>query len=233
VKKVFICSAIVGLLSFKIFSQTPQEPDFSGVITGRVLNKDGRPVVKAEVCASPTMIPWVGPLPCDESDSSGRFSIHIWRPAEYTIRAEKEKDGYPATDNTFYGSQAFTPDLPRVSLTEHQTRQEVTVRLGPRFGKLTGKVVDAQTGRSIEIVTVRLHHANTPTHYYSVGTIYRKGRLRILVPPVPIIFKISADGYQDWWYGADGTEGRAEALQVAPGSTRDMALSLQPIGKNK
>ena len=36
------------------------------------------------------------------------------------------------------------------------------------------------------------------------------GRLRLPVPPVPVIFKISAPGYQPWWHGADGSEDRAD-----------------------
>src|SRR5689334_7949213 len=100
-RSIFLGSAIVGLLALNISGQTLQQPEFSGVITGRVLNEDGRPVAKAEVCANPAGIPWAGQLPCDHSDSSGCFSIHVWQPAEYVITAVKEKEGYPETFNTF------------------------------------------------------------------------------------------------------------------------------------
>jgi hypothetical protein len=62
---------------------------------------------------------------------------------------------------------------------------------------------------------------------------YPKGRLRLLLPPVPVIFKISAPGYQEWWYGADGSEERAEALLIETGSTRELAITLQPIIKGE
>ncbi|MDQ3012109.1 MAG: carboxypeptidase-like regulatory domain-containing protein [Acidobacteriota bacterium] len=226
----FFGLTVAGLLAFKILGQTPQQ-DFPGVVTGRVVNQEGRPVVKAEVCASPTMVAWMGELPCGRSDSSGKFSIHIWRPAEYAITAVKEKEGYPNTHNTFYGSAAVV--LPIVTMIEGKTHQEVTVRLGPPFGRLTGKIVDAETGKPIEGVRIELHHANIPANFMSLGTGYSKGRLRLLVSPVPIIFKISAPGYQGWWYGADGSEKGAEALQVGLGSTRELTIPLQPISKSK
>ena len=107
-----------------------------GVITGRVLNEKGQPVAKAEVCADPPAPGWAGKLPCGRSDSRGAFTIHVWLPAEYVITAEREKDGYPNTFNTFYGPPAVA--LPRVTIKEGQTQQEVTVYLGPAFGKLNG-----------------------------------------------------------------------------------------------
>jgi hypothetical protein len=228
----FLVAAIVGLLALNISAQAPHPPNFSGVVTGRVLDEDGHPVVKARVCASPT-IGWIGRIPCSESDSGGKFSIHIWRPAEYAITAEKEKDGYPATDNTFYGSPAFSPVLPRVIMSDDETRHQVTVQLGPPFGRLIGKVVDAETGQTIESVRMELHHANTPANAIRRSKGYRKGRLWMLVPPVPIIFKISAPGYKEWWYGADGSEGGAEALEVGFGSTRELAIPLRPVTKTK
>jgi hypothetical protein len=226
-------SVVAGLLVLNISAQAPRPPKFSGVITGRVLNEDGQPVVMAEVCANPRMIPWAGRLPCSDSDSRGRFSIKIWTPAEYVVTAVKEDEGYPNTDDTFYGSPSFTPVLPRVIMSEDETRQEVTVQLGPPFGRLTGKVVDTETGQPIEIVTLELHHVNTPANSLKRATIYREGRLRLLVPPMPIILKISAPGYQEYWSGADGSESGAEALEVGLGSSRELAIPLRPISKSK
>ena len=124
-RRVFVGSVVAGLLGLKTSAQTSQQTEFSGVVTGRVLNEKGQPVAKAEVCADPLTLPWTGQFPCGRSDSGGAFTIHVWRSAEYVITAEKEKDGYPNTVNTFYGPPAVA--LPRVAMKEGQTQQEVTV----------------------------------------------------------------------------------------------------------
>jgi len=230
-RKVFVVLMAAGLFALNVSGQTPQEPEFSATVTGQVLNDEGRPVANAEVCGHPTMIPWVGPLPCGDSDSKGKFSLHVWVPAEYVITAAKEKDGYPDAHNGFYGSPAVV--FPSLVVTENKARQEVTIQLGLPYGKVIGKIVDAETNKPIEIVSIEMHHANTPANFIKMGTSYSKGRLRLLLPPVPVIFKISAEGYQDWWYGADGSEERAESLHIALGSTRELIISLQPISKSK
>jgi len=230
-RRLFVGSLVAGLLGFKTSAQISQQTEFSGVITGRVLNEKGEPVAKAEVCADPATLGWAGKLPCGRSDSAGAFTIHVWRPAEYVITAVKEKDGYPDTFNTFYGPPSVA--LPRVTIKEGQPRQEVTVNLGPAYGRLTGKISDAETGRPIESVMMDLRHANNPANFIRRSTGYPKGQLRLLLPPVPVIFKISASGYKEWWYGADGSEERAEALLVMTGSTRELVIPLRPINKGK
>ena len=104
--------------------------------------------------------------------------------------AVKEKEGYPDTSSAFYGPPAVA--LPRVTMKEGQTQQEVTVYIGPAFGKLTGKIIDAETGQPIESVKLELRHANNSSIFINRSTGYPKGRLRLLIPPVPMIFKISA-----------------------------------------
>ena len=94
-RRIFVSSVVAGLLGLKTSAQTSQQTEFSGVITGRVVNEKVQPVAKAEVCADPATLPWIGELPCGRSDSAGAFTIHVWRPAEYVITAVKEKDGYP------------------------------------------------------------------------------------------------------------------------------------------
>jgi hypothetical protein len=230
-RRLFVGSVVAGLMGLKTSAQTSRQMEFSGVITGRVLNEKGQPVVKAEVCADPATLPWTGPFPCGRSDSAGAFTIHVWRPAEYVITAVKEKDGYPNTFNTFYGPPPVA--LPRVTMKEGQTRQEVTVYLGPAYGQLTGKIRDAETGQPINSVRMVLRHANNTANFISLSNGYPKGRLRLPLPPVPVIFKISAPGYKEWWYGADGSEERAEALLIETGSTRELAITLQPINKSK
>jgi len=92
-----------------------------------------------------------------------------------------------------------------------------------------GKVRDAETSQPIESVIMALHHANNPINAMGVSTGLPKGRLRLPVPPVPVIFKISAPGYQPWWHGADGSEERAEALHIANGATRELDIRLHRI----
>jgi hypothetical protein len=225
-RRMFVGSIAAGFLASKTLSQNSPQTEFSGVINGYVLNEEGRPVGKADVYAQPTKAAWAGRLPSGRSDSSGRFTIHVWHPTEYAVTAVKEKDGYPDTYNSFYGPPTVT--WPIVTIGEWQTHHEVTVYLGPSLGRLTGKILDAETAQPIEIVRMNLHHLNNPEKFISRGAEYPKGRYRLLVPVVPVKFKISVPGYQEWWYGADGSEERAEALQIEPGSTRELTIRLRP-----
>ena len=52
-RQVFVGSVVAGLLALNTVAQISQQAEFSGVVTGRVLNEKGQPVVKAEVCADP------------------------------------------------------------------------------------------------------------------------------------------------------------------------------------
>jgi hypothetical protein len=94
---------------------------------------------------------------------------------------------------------------------------------------LTGKVRDAETNQPIKSVIMALHHADNPINAMGRSTGLPMGRLRLPVPPVPVIFKISAPGYQPWWYGADGSEERAEALHIVNGATRELDIHLHRI----
>jgi hypothetical protein len=98
---------------------------------------------------------------------------------------------------------------------------------------LAGKISDAETGQPIESVMMDLRHANNPANFIRLSRGYPKGQLRLLLPPVPVIFKISVPGYKEWWYGADGSEERSEALLIETGSTRESSITLQPINKSK
>ena len=86
IRRVFAASSIVCLMALEVFSQSPEQPESSVVVTGRVLNEKGQPVAKAEVCASPTVAAVIGELDCDHSNSGGAFRIYIRGSIEYTMR---------------------------------------------------------------------------------------------------------------------------------------------------
>jgi hypothetical protein len=176
-RHAFVCSVFVYLSALNIFAQPALQTEFWGEITGRVLNENGQPVAKAKVCAAPSPRAWLGEIPCESSKSDGTFTIHLMGAFECVITAEKERDGYPNTLNSFYGSTA-TP-LPTVVLDERRKKQDITVYVGPAFGMLNVKLRDAETDRPIESVMMELHHANNPANTISRSTGFPKGRLQL------------------------------------------------------
>jgi hypothetical protein len=98
------------------------------------------------------------------------------------------------------------------------------LRLGPKAGKLTGTIVDAETRRPVEVpALIRLCRTEAPKYCYRVSTALQ---LDILVPSAPFTIQISVSGYQDW-DGSEGADGPPASLQVASGATKMLKVSLE------
>ena len=52
------------------------------------------------------------------------------------------------------------------------------------------------------------------------------GKVTVLVPSMPIRIEIQAPGYEDWYYGGNGTSEQALSLCLVPGTTEEIEALL-------
>jgi hypothetical protein len=198
-----------------------------GAVEGMVLGEGGRPVPGVTVFAVPENGP---PLPGFgyevHADAKGKFFLpRVW-PGLNRLCAKDQSKFYPETGTTFYDSDF---PYPEVRVKEAEIARNVIIRLGPRAGRLTGKVLDADTGTPIRRAGLTFLHAEGAQEY--MGTTLRWPTLDfdVLVPSTkPFRMKVWAPGYQTWYYGKDGTQAGAEPLRLSPGETKELVIRLHP-----
>lgn len=152
---------------------------------------------------------------CAESDSQGKFNITISQPGTYQIIADKISEGYMPSYYPFYKDAGSS--IPEVTLNEANASQVVAVKLPPKSGLITGKVIDEATDRRVPNFVVWIWQARDPnarTHQTVNG---QSGTFRILAPNVPFRMRVVADGYEDWVMGGGVLVSLAGA-QKGPGS---------------
>ena len=204
-------------------AQTAQQDPL--VIKGQVLDDHGRPVSSANVIASPDG-GLRGRLPSASSDSRGEFSIVVYKPDSYKVSASKPADGHPSTSNPFY--YPTEDSLAHVSVLGAGEAPFATIRFGPRAGNFAGRIVDAETGSVVEDFQIILCRAEVPKYCQRLSTKHSGGQFSIPVPQVLLTIQISASGYEDW-YGAEREDGRPMSVQVSPGTTKGLDVSLKRL----
>ncbi|MCA1614003.1 MAG: carboxypeptidase-like regulatory domain-containing protein, partial [Acidobacteria bacterium] len=122
----------------------------------------------------------------------------------------------------------YPPENPsnKVFVNEDQDAPFVTVRFGAKAGRIVGHVLDAETNLPIRDVWVGLCRVEVPRYCHRLTAKSADGRFQQLVPSATFTIQISAPGYEDW-YGDEGEGRRPEPMQVAPGATRQLNVSLQ------
>ena len=138
----------------------PQDPRWTGIIRGRVVSTDGRPLPRAEVRTLTTIVvrapnqPDRPPVAFNAvnvtADRDGRFELSGLPPARFQLTAAKV--GYSPP-----GVAAM--DLPRnfgvrVDLADSEVRERVDITLAP-WGALSGRIVD-ELGEPLQDVSVQL-----------------------------------------------------------------------------
>jgi Carboxypeptidase regulatory-like domain len=214
----------------------------TGSIEGQVVDAEGQPVAGVRVYAFRDDFV-KGILPAFYTDEHGKFLIKNLTAGIYTVQATKEQDGYPDTDSPFL-SGPITP--PRVNVVDQQTTRGVIVQLGPKISRLVGRVMDAVTHRSIINAKIIISRVDNPT-IKSVTDLDQSeaklspnirlppaaranGTFNIPVPSAEIKIKVSALGYEDWYYN-EGSNEKSDILYLAPNTTKEIIIRLRPINR--
>ncbi|HXJ87956.1 MAG TPA: carboxypeptidase-like regulatory domain-containing protein [Candidatus Binatia bacterium] len=139
---------IALVLSCCAVSQTPDPTPVDGRISGRVVNKDGKPVSGARVYLSEEASSLVDASSVvTRTDAAGRFDFgRKLKHGVYEIHAQKEKDGYPNPTSKFYQPLNFSPQ--NVQLFGDHPDEKITIQLEDQAAMLIGRVFDAQWAAS-------------------------------------------------------------------------------------
>ena len=168
---------------------------------------------------------------CAESEAQGKFVINLSQAGTYQVVADKMSAGYMPTYLPFYKDpKALNPE---VRLSNENPTANVSVKLEPQSGLITGKVVDEATDQRVPNFVVWTWQARDPnarTHQVVHG---QSGMFRIFAPNEPFRMRIEADGYEDWVMGGGvlvslaGAKKGPGSLLVRSGNKTEFAIYLK------
>jgi len=220
-KRFAVCSFIVVLLVVQCAVAGQQSDSRWHTITGKVADQQDQPVERARVCADV----YNGRLPCGLSNANGEFSIAVERVGSYTIYAEQLEKAYPPGILAFYGK--LWSDLPKVTVEDTSRITPVTIKLGPRAGRLVLTVLDGATSKPIEGGSADLCRFGEPNSFWSISQAWPKGPYEILTPEVPFTIK-----FQTWhnkWVDRKAFDEAGlpvETVQLELGARKEMTIRL-------
>jgi len=185
-----------------------------------VVNPAGQPVAKADVVAYDVTRGSRGPRPHAVTDEAGNFEIAGLEAGTYYMSAQKESEGYASTIDGFHSAGLIT--VPSVSVTDNQVVEGIILHLGPKSGRLTGKIVDTRTKSPIQQAAITLRRADNPEQFYGTSS---ESKFSLLVPAVPFTIDVEAKGYKKWTYtDASGKH----VLRLTSGQRKELTISLDP-----
>jgi hypothetical protein len=222
---------ILIYLAFLV-TATAQSPS-PYTIAGDLRDDGGQFSSGATVCALQTngKVVNVRDRVCVESDAQGKFVINLAGMGIYQVVAEKRSEGYMPPYLPYY-KDPKTP-IPEVTVSGENPHASVSVKLGPRGGLISGKVIDEATDLPIHdfvVWTWQARDVNARTHEVVKGPF---GRFRIPAPPVPFTMRVVSAGYEDWTMGGGvltslaGSRKGPGSLLVRSGNNAEFAVYLK------
>jgi hypothetical protein len=101
-----------------------------------------------------------------------------------------------------------------LEVTGGQTIGGVRIVLGPKAGRLVWWVLESETHQPVLGPRMVLYPVGRPRDYIAPGL--GPGFDYVLVPSAkPVMLRVSAHGYQTWYYGSDGTLAHAMPLRIS------------------
>jgi len=194
---------------------TIENLDFSlirgGVITGRVVDSDGRPVIEEEVYLSPDGPSYGSPLPAAITDDRGIYRIFGLRPGKYKVAAGKNDVGPSSTgpprgavySRTYYPGATDPAQATVIQISNGSETTNIDITFGRTLTRHTasGRVVNGQTGQPIPDVRYNIIQffgpSSTSSHRGSLTNQKGEFKLENLTPGQYAIFVGPEEG-KEW-----------------------------------
>ena len=189
-----------------------------GIVRGRVVDQKGIPVSGARVYSMIMDRPPRG-RSADrgtETDENGVFYLGCVEQGTNGIYVSKEADYYPDTSLTMFITKLGL--APVLNIAGGQVINGVEVRLGPKAGRLTGQVVDANTGKTIEGAVLSICRNGRNPECRQLNANNSSQGFSQLLPPIAFTVRASAPGYE---------QGTSILVQIKPSSVKTLIIPLK------
>lgn len=138
------------------------------------------------------------------------------------MSTKKEGDGYPNTEFDFYSNGSSL----KVSLTPQSPAAKVTITLGSKAATLNGTISDAVTGAPVIGAGACLWRLSNPDFWVDTSV---SPTCSLLIPSqIPVVLKLHAPGYADWYYPGVSDASKATALTLDASKSTNIDVQLQP-----
>jgi len=240
---IIALSILIALLAP---AQVRPLPHSQGQISGILLYPNGMPVSKGKVALTGAR-PGENPTEVStETDHDGKFEFKHLRFTSYWFGPSKEDEAYGDGEAVSVQGGVRLADPDGVKLTSAAPTAHVVLKLGSKWGILTGKVEDLTTHQPV-VALLRFaeelgHSTSNEPHY--THDYFKKdasGAFRTLIPPAMKLFlQVNAKGYKPWLY-PDGLgtvvflEGRRVQqplpLRMTSGEEKSLTIEMEPEAK--
>ena len=201
------------LLALTLSAQTRAE---TGVIKGRVVDKDGTPVKAALVNAELLGSPMAKAIRYVTADETGTFLIDRLAFGTYHVFGKKEEEGF--ADTHWFSST----EAPRITISAQQPSGNVLLMFGPKAGVLAGMVRDARTGKPV-LAGFTLRRLSDSWFLSSS----QPSNFRIFVPAsTDVSIEVESPSYRTWAYMNPTSNSRQ--LRLDPGGQIHLDITLLP-----
>jgi hypothetical protein len=186
-------------------------------ISGKVLLKDGTPLVGATVYALPGVD--MRHQIATQTDRDGGFLLTGIPPGEAYLHVFDEQAGY--ADNFFAFYAIPGDDLIKVVVAPNTITTDIIFHLADKAARLKLEILD-DNGKPIQdAAQLAFTRPDTSADYSRASG----SDVSMLVPPVPFSLKIQVNGFKPWHYS--DTSGTSALLTPRPGETVTVVAHLR------
>ena len=217
-KSSAIFAALLYLATLGTAAIPAAAQEFTGKISGIVVDAHGKGVAGAWVSAGCGDRPLGGRIPGALSDSDGRFTIGSLELTDCSVLACNEQADIPCL-------APVNPALVvKITLTATIPTANIQVQLGEKGTVITGTIRDASTGEKLPAI-FEFHPVKFPNQG---GSMSSPADYRIFIAPsTDYSLKISAPGYKSWSYANHHIWHRS--IRLAPHAHLYLNVKLKPL----
>ncbi len=199
-------AALPILLALLAPAQVSPRAHSQGRISGILVYPNGTPVPKGRVVVTGARRHENPDEVSTETDQDGRFEFRHLRFTSYWFGPSKEDEGYGDGEAVSVRGGVKLADPTGVKLTPAAPTAHVILKLGPKWGILSGTVEDRTTHKPVVALlrfAEELGRGGSNEPHYLHGFFMRDapGAFTILIPPALDLFlQVNAHGYKPWFY---------------------------------